>query len=203
MRQLAVRLLFAVAAVPCTASAAEPEPVAKGRPRSAWIADLKSKDADVRFDAAIALSRLGAQAAPALPELIGLLKDPDRDVQYAAKIALGRIGKPAVAALVAMLSSSDPLTDAPNELIGFRIGSVLARIGEPAVAPIMELLRGPDVRARRQATWALRLVGKPAVPTLAAALKDIHVHGPMVTGVQRSKDRGADTSWRSTRMAGR
>jgi hypothetical protein len=38
---------------------------------------------------------------------------------------------------------------------------------------------------------------------LVAEDREIPVHGPRVTGVQRSKDRGAGTSWRSTRMAGR
>jgi HEAT repeat protein len=130
------------------AAADKQEPSYKGKPLSAWVADLKSGDADTRFDAAIALGRLGPLAAPAVPDLIRLFKEKDQDVAGAARIALRRIGKPAVPALLrALADKSEDVADSAK--------ATLSRIGEPAVGPLLDAIRGPNADLRRRAASAL------------------------------------------------
>jgi HEAT repeat protein len=113
---------------PAMAPAAEPEPAYQGRPLSAWVSDLKSRDPDVRFDAAIAVGRLGPRAGSAVPDLIAMLKDENSEVVYAARLSLGRIGKPAIPPLLIAMKSRDT-----NLAAGASVA--LSRIGEPALDP--------------------------------------------------------------------
>jgi HEAT repeat protein len=148
--------LLALAAVGYNADAADQqEPSYKGRPMSAWVADLKSKDPDARFDAAIALGRMGPATAAAVPNLIGLFEDKDEDVAVAVTIALRRIGKPAVPALIRALRDKDTR---------FHAAGTLRRIGAPAVAPLMQALRDPNEDVRRGAESALRWMGGRRCP---------------------------------------
>jgi HEAT repeat protein len=61
--------------------------------------------------AAAALGNLGADAAPAIPELARLLRDSDASTRRNASLALGRIGRrsePAVPELVRLLNKDEP-----------------------------------------------------------------------------------------------
>jgi HEAT repeat protein len=61
---------------------------------SRWLAtlthELKSDDAETRYEAAVACGSLGDEAA--VPDLLPLIEDEDTEVQEAAIQALGRIG---------------------------------------------------------------------------------------------------------------
>lgn len=98
------------------AAADDKEPAYRGKVLSAWVADLKDPDAEVRFDAAIALGRIRPAAKEAVGPLIEALRDKDNDVRYAATIALGKIGAPAVEPLIGVLRDQDP------GLRGWRVG---------------------------------------------------------------------------------
>jgi HEAT repeat protein len=78
------------------------------------IKALKSKDNTTRYGAASAISKLGADAAEAMPALIELLKHWDTMTRIAAAGAIGNIGiksretaAPAVPALQEALKDND------------------------------------------------------------------------------------------------
>ena len=68
----------------------------------ALAASLKDTDTDVRGAAALALGRIGKDAAGGAEALAVALKDKDRDVRGAAALALSRIGKEARSAVPAL-----------------------------------------------------------------------------------------------------
>ena len=80
------------------------------------IAALKSKDNSTRYSAASAISKLGPDAAQAIPALIDLLKHWDAMTRVAAAGAIGNIGitckkiaEPAVPALQEALHDKEPM----------------------------------------------------------------------------------------------
>jgi len=79
--------------------AAGGQPVARGRPLSEWIADLKSAAPATRNAAAYEIAGLGPAAKPAVPALIEALDDPDAAVRFPVTVALGEIGPEAAAAV--------------------------------------------------------------------------------------------------------
>ncbi len=82
-----------------TAAPAGAEPVARGRPLSEWIAELKAAAPVVRNAAAYEIAGMGAAAAAAVPALIEALDDPMAVVRFPVTVALGEIGPGASAAV--------------------------------------------------------------------------------------------------------
>jgi HEAT repeat protein len=97
----ALTLIIALTAGGASAqnSAGGQEPVARGRPLSEWIADLKAAAPATRNAAAYEIAGLGPAAKPAVPALIEALDDPDASVRFPVTVALGEIGPDAVAAV--------------------------------------------------------------------------------------------------------
>ena len=75
------------------------EPVARGRPLSELIADLKAAAPATRNAAAYEIAGLGPAAKRAVPALIEALDDPDAAVRFPVTVALGEIGPEAAAAV--------------------------------------------------------------------------------------------------------
>lgn len=81
---------------------------AVGSPAVNALRELLAESAEnVRAEAAMALGRIGPEAAPAVPALVGLLDDEDERVRRDAVGALGRIGAKAVAPLISAAANSD------------------------------------------------------------------------------------------------
>lgn len=97
MGAVAVAVLVAAPAV--HAQGAAKEPVADGRPLSAWVADLKAEAPQTRNAAAYEISGMGPAAAPAVPALIEALDDPSTTVRFPVTVALGEIGSAAADAV--------------------------------------------------------------------------------------------------------
>jgi len=134
---------------------------------------LKDERADARRRAAIALFRIGAAGADAVPELVRGLYDPVGEVADGAALALGRMGSAAVPGLVEALESSDVK-------VRTRAADALGRIGAeatPAVDGLLRLLQDREApwKARGNAAWALGLIGASShqvVSELAKGLED-------------------------------
>ena len=99
-----VGLLFAIGVTASTlpaqtGAAGSAEPSARGRPLSAWIADLKAPAPSTRNSAAYEIAGLGPAAAPAVPALIEALDDEIPAVRFPVTVALGEIGPAAAAAV--------------------------------------------------------------------------------------------------------
>ncbi|MBA3319074.1 MAG: HEAT repeat domain-containing protein [Gemmatimonadales bacterium] len=92
-------LMAAGSASAQTAAADAKEPVARGRPLSEWIADLKAAAPVIRNAAAYEIAGMGPAAAPAVPALIEALDDPMAVVRFPVTVALGEIGAGAAAAV--------------------------------------------------------------------------------------------------------
>src|SRR5262245_10720742 len=94
-------------ALPCAAGApgleSEPEPAYMGRALRQWIADLKDSDAQVRYQAAYVLARMGPNIRLAFPALKEAVKDSDPSVRQYAAEALGNTGPQALPVLLELL----------------------------------------------------------------------------------------------------
>jgi HEAT repeat protein len=133
-------------------------------PPSALIDRLDDPDPAARRAAIAGLSRLGADAEPAVPRLIIALKDPA--TRRDAVGALAQIGRTAVPALAQALGDT---------ALAVRLGAAqaLAEIGpdaKQAVQPLITALADPAVR--RDAVEALAAIGPDALVSLLGALAD-------------------------------
>jgi hypothetical protein len=172
------------------------------------LADLKSKDQQVRRDAANALG--GMRARRAVRALVDTLSDKEPSVREASAFALGQISDPAATGLLIPLladSNADVRASAAYALgmIGDRKGlralsyslgdsdsgvrsSAIFALGlmqdEEAVDEIIEALDDSSFDVRYDAVWALGRIGEPDA--------EDHLRGSLVTlDVLR-----IDDSWR-------
>lgn len=143
-----------------------------------------------RVAAAEALAALGADAAPHVPALLGVLNRRPDPVRVAAVYALGAIGAPAVGPLIdslrgrggamPVLSDRVAVTGRPSDAIETALpvddaAFALGAVGAEAAPALQELLRTGDEWARLNAAFALGEIDRPAqaaAPTLIAALDD-------------------------------
>jgi HEAT repeat protein len=149
---------------------------------------LGNADPAVRLLSCERLSRMGAEALPALEALVDRLKeDADPRVRVAAAKAIGRIGSPAVTAIPALLEGlKQESTAVKSECAG-----ALARLGpaaRPALPALTEALDSSDASFRRAAFLALSSLGPDgtAVPRLLQVfrndlLKDESVRGALAS----------------------
>ena len=158
------------------------------------IAALKDEDWALREDAATLLGDFGDPRA--VGPLVEVLHDEDRAVRDAATAALRKIGQAAVPALISALQDpngnvqeaavsilkdlADPRAVEPligcltsqNWVLRMHAAKGLGITGdESAVACLVPLLIDPVKAVRVDATEALSRIGRPALPTLLAALR--------------------------------
>jgi HEAT repeat protein len=113
------------------------------RDAAGWQERLRDDDPATQARAAYSLSKLGAEAKSAVPDLIAALKSASSEVRQNAALALGQIGPDAAAAVPAL---TDALAD---EQWTVRRQAVLAlgQIGaaaKPASAKVQALTRDPN-----------------------------------------------------------
>jgi HEAT repeat protein len=177
----------------------------------ALIDALRGDAASLRWGAAIALGELGEAARPALPDLLAVVRDEAEveAVRVEAAYAVAVHGDPdaeVVPVLQDLLRSQDwwvrafacrilgaigsPLSEPEEAGSGARLNPSYAarrraqRAANPAgtVAPALAAtLADPEVNVRRNAAWALSLLGAqaaPAIPELVAVLSS-HDTGPV------------------------
>jgi HEAT repeat protein len=141
------------------------------------LADLDSKDAQVRIKAALALGEMGPDAQRAIPSLFKALKDRDENVARQALQALRAIGTPTRDDVEMLMGG---LRDDSPRVRGYSL-EALSKLGpeaRPAVPKLAELLKAKetDAEMRQQAARCLGLIGPAAatqgVPVLSEALKD-------------------------------
>lgn len=172
------------------------------------ITDLRSKDADVRRDAAHQLG--GTRARNAVRALVEVLSDKETKVREASAFALGQIADPAAAPLlVPLLADKEERVRASaafalgmigerkvRQALSYALGdpepevrsSVLVAMGlmqdDEAVDEIVEALDDESFDVRYDAVWALGQIGEPDVEErLRTALVRMDALG--VAGSQR------------------
>jgi HEAT repeat protein len=135
-------------------------------------AGLRSRKTATRSGCAFALGVLGAEAEPAVPELVQLVQhDSEPKVRSTAVAALGAIGPAAREAVPALARC---LKD-PDRMIEYQATQALAAIGPEDVPALVELLKDENARVRAEAIFLLGQWGagaKSAVPALMNALND-------------------------------
>lgn len=115
-----------------TKPARSKEPIASGRPLSAWIADLKAPAPETRNAAAYEIAGIGPEAAAAVPALIAALDDPVPAVRFPVTVALLEIGPAAKAAVPRLREMMD---EEINDEIAASARRALKRIDPAAVPP--------------------------------------------------------------------
>jgi HEAT repeat protein len=133
----------------------------------ALCAELKSKDYEVRGEAANNLGAIGKGSDRAVKALIAALKDVHFGVRTMAASSLGIIGD---------RSATEPLLEAindPNYQVRDFVGNALGRIGEPrAIEPLIAGLKHDYPVRQAAAQHALVLMGAVAIEPLEALLRD-------------------------------
>ena len=134
---------------------------------AAVAAAMNDADTNVRYQAAGALAKCDAsnEALGALER--ALLKDRRNEVRAAAAAALGRLG----AAAVDVLTRGALQTD--NAFVRKHCARALGHsdAGHQAVDALAQVLADADPEVRREAVWALALIGPPGKPARAALKK--------------------------------
>lgn len=132
-------------------------------------AALKSDDADLQRNAALALAEIGSQAAAAVPVLIEALGDSDGVVRAAAAHALGEIGpsaREATEKLIGTIGDADPA-------VRREVRSALRAIAPPREVALplwVKMLETASPTDAAAAVASLAEAGEAAVPALVEAL---------------------------------
>jgi HEAT repeat protein len=139
-----------------------PSPSTPSDPTELAVATLESALADpcsaVRAQAALALGRIGPEAAAVAPRLIGLLKEGDESVRCRAAHALGEIGGKDGATVAALV---DLLGDASTaiKVSAARALGALKTAAASSVSALAPLLHDRDESVRLAAAEAIAGVG--------------------------------------------
>lgn len=141
----------------------------KSKTVDGFIAQLRSPDRKLRFEAAYALGELLSKPASSIPALVQALKDSSSEVQYFAALSLGKFGKPAVADLAKQIKTTDAkVKSSVLKALGF-IGTDAGQMFNEV--KLLTSDKNPTVRLQ-----AIKTIGKiapvNAVPVLIEALKD-------------------------------
>jgi HEAT repeat protein len=127
----------------------------EGKSAAELEAMVKSGEEAKQLQGAFGLSRLGAEAAPAVPALREALQSPTASVRQAAAQALGKVGPAAVEAVPELTAA---LHD-PQWPVRRQAALTLGELGPSAKAakPELEKLRrDPDALVRKAAGEALK-----------------------------------------------
>jgi len=150
-------------------------------------ASLRDGSPDERRDAAIALGRIGANAAPAIVALADAARDEDEPLALNAAYALATIGAASIPSLIDLMRGNDGenvddprvLVDegqhAEVEMAARNAAHALASLGEPAARALIGLVAGAGPRVRKYVSYALGQIGweDPTVyDTLEAGARD-------------------------------
>ena len=131
------------------------------------IAALSASDAEFRSDAAMALGRMGGEAADAVPQLLKMLEGPASEPsdRYAAAFALGRAGAVAKAALPTLreiTAGKDELLATVAAWAALKIAPDDAGMIETAIPLLRRALRADREPVRLEAAISLGEIGPPA-----------------------------------------
>ncbi len=125
-------------------------------------------------ETAWALGAMGAEAEPAVPNLIAALGDEDAYVRMLAASVLGQVGPGARTAIPALTRALVDPKDDVRATAAFALGQVGSE-ARPAVPALVKLLADPDPIVRWASLTALRMLGpaaNEAVPALARLVQD-------------------------------
>jgi len=151
------------------------------------------KDGQVRLLVFESITAMGADAAPAAPELVhsmrtsfGGSRTEKLHQDYRAAIALASIGEPSVQALKDLLTSADTKENVRAEAL-----MALGKIGKPAAAAIpaiVPFLGHESGRLRQEAITALGSIGEAALPALKAAFEtdNVRIRAAAISAIGRS-----------------
>jgi HEAT repeat protein len=132
---------------------------------------LAVDDVESARKAALALGKMGADSAPAVPVLAKMLREDDEPLQIQAAAALAGVGPeaaPAVPALVRMLTAAKSTAARVSAAVALAKVGPAARDAVPALTQMLASTEPSEVRSH--AAEALMDIGSPAndsaVPTL-------------------------------------
>jgi HEAT repeat protein len=140
----------------------------------ALIAETRHYNLNVRLGALRSLSKLGALAREALPDLTEALNDSDARIREVAAQAIGQLGRDAMATMVRMLTHPDKYVRR-NAVWGL---GKLGPLAKPVMNELSRALKDDDARTASGAAQALGAMGAEAaaaVPVLAEAMRGTNI----------------------------
>ncbi|MGH8657387.1 MAG: HEAT repeat domain-containing protein, partial [Gammaproteobacteria bacterium] len=133
------------------------------------VSQLSSPNGQTRIQAAQALGRLGADAAPAAPALTQALRDRAHEMRWTAALALGQIGAAAAKATPALLQALDDSSPRVRWTVPGVLVAIQAR-SERAVPALIRALGDWNPLVRAATAQALSAFGHDGVNALKRAL---------------------------------
>jgi HEAT repeat protein len=119
--------------------------------------------------ALLVIAKMGKEASPAVPDLVGLLSDKSSEVREIAGRALARIGKPAEAAVTTALRSPSPVVRAAAaRTMGETAGGKSK--GAPFIAPLVAALEDREQDVRFEAAKSLFQLGRAGLDKKAVSV---------------------------------
>src|ERR1700683_1450356 len=144
----------------------------QGKTVKEWTEALKRKDANVRYQALAALYEAGAEAGPALAEIVKLLKDPEVRIRRGAVHVLLNIEQDGIPAAL-----GQALRDA-NSGVRQLAAKGLSELGEPGQMVLVDAVADKDANVRLLSLAALdsmEATGKEPLLALGGAAKDANL----------------------------
>ena len=132
---------------------------------------LHSGDANLRWEAAGALSRIGG---PGLPHLASALADKDPAVRRAAASVLGDLGPDATMAAPALLKALGDQYD----YVRVAAATSLSKLGTNALPFLMQEMRSSDALSRKRAAIGLGILHGPRAMVTPPLLELVEDHDP-------------------------
>jgi HEAT repeat protein len=126
----------------------------EGKPPDGLRAMLKDADPEVQARGSLGLSRAGADARDAVPDLIPLLKSPSALTRQNAALALGAIGPDASAAVPALTDALKDSEWAVRRQAALSLGAIGA--AAKAAVPALKRLDGDPQKQVRDAAKQAR-----------------------------------------------
>src|SRR5262249_35582340 len=132
---------------------------------------LKDKDVNVRLKAVYALSQMGANARPALADLLESLNGTEDGLLTYTGGALAGIGKEAVPGVSKALQQKSSRRAAAHAMFQLGRDGHLVQLDQASIDLLAEQAKEKDYTSRVYSTKAMGYAGKPGVRGLAALLK--------------------------------
>lgn len=156
-------------------SSQEDDPKDKKEPLPDGLKALRDSDPNVRYRAALILSRLGPTAKFAIPELREALKDKSPLVRVKVAEAIWQVERPLPSVILPTLTAALTEKDAETRSAAADVLGLMGSKAAPATAALIKALADKDEGVQTAVIEALGEIGPPArkaAPALLALLRD-------------------------------
>jgi HEAT repeat protein len=175
------------------------ESLHKGRPITAWLAELVDDDKEKQIRAEAEVQKMGTSALPAMLKYVAAPENPfggntKSSIVYRSFQLLGIKAKPAIPQLITLLQASDSRSDAATALIF---------IGDDTTPLLITVLtnKNPDVRKTALMVFKFTLQQPPKVQGVSTLSSNVEIALPAIKKCVKDADSDVSISAMGTLSA--